>query len=556
MPKINLTDLSNLQNEVTATAAINNNNAIIEDAIDNSISRDGTQPNNMNANLDMNSNKIINLPDAASDQEPLTYGQFLEGVSALENGAVIDADFVTLSSHPSITNERVLTPGPSLELVDGGPGGTVLIGVSSAELNALGGTGSEADKIPYYDGIGSAEITDFTSFARTLLADADASEVKTDLELVKADVGLDQVDNTSDANKPISTATQTALDNKVTGPASVVAARVAIFNGTTGKLIQDGGRVLPSGSIVGTSDTQTITNKTINGSNNTITNIPNASVTGLGALALKSQATVPGDLATTGTPNGTKFLRDDGQWTSIPGGGDLLSTNNLADVSSISTSRSNLGALGGGLKTQVFTSSGTFTTPATSRTDTVYRYRMIGGGGGGGGSGATGQAGGGGAGAYAEGTFTSIAASTGITITVGGAGAGGAASTTGGSGGSTSIGSPVSITCSGGAGGTAAATGVSAGGLGGTVTGIPNIMGVSGQRGMSGFRTNSSGDAISGGPGASSQLGTGGIPGQSGISGSALATGTGYGAGGGGGFATGLGTNGSPGIVIIEWFES
>jgi len=33
--------------------------------------------------------------------------------------------------------------------------------------------------------------------------------------LTKAQVGLDQVDNTSDVNKPISTATQTALDDKV-----------------------------------------------------------------------------------------------------------------------------------------------------------------------------------------------------------------------------------------------------------------------------------------------------------------------------------------------------
>ncbi|HET9412216.1 MAG TPA: hypothetical protein VFO38_05215 [Candidatus Saccharimonadales bacterium] len=33
--------------------------------------------------------------------------------------------------------------------------------------------------------------------------------------LVKADVGLDNVDNTSDANKPVSTAQQTALDGKV-----------------------------------------------------------------------------------------------------------------------------------------------------------------------------------------------------------------------------------------------------------------------------------------------------------------------------------------------------
>ena len=40
------------------------------------------------------------------------------------------------------------------------------------------------------------------------------AQVKTDLVLVKADVGLGNVDNTSDVNKPVSTATQTALNAK------------------------------------------------------------------------------------------------------------------------------------------------------------------------------------------------------------------------------------------------------------------------------------------------------------------------------------------------------
>lgn len=44
---------------------------------------------------------------------------------------------------------------------------------------------------------------------------ASAAAVKTALTLVKGDVGLGNVDNTSDANKPVSTATQTALDLKV-----------------------------------------------------------------------------------------------------------------------------------------------------------------------------------------------------------------------------------------------------------------------------------------------------------------------------------------------------
>lgn len=41
-----------------------------------------------------------------------------------------------------------------------------------------------------------------------------ASQLKSDLSLTKVDVGLGNVDNTSDAGKPISTATQTALDGK------------------------------------------------------------------------------------------------------------------------------------------------------------------------------------------------------------------------------------------------------------------------------------------------------------------------------------------------------
>lgn len=45
-------------------------------------------------------------------------------------------------------------------------------------------------------------------------ADITATQAKTLLALVKGDVGLGNVDNTSDANKPVSTATQTALDAK------------------------------------------------------------------------------------------------------------------------------------------------------------------------------------------------------------------------------------------------------------------------------------------------------------------------------------------------------
>ena len=57
----------------------------------------------------------------------------------------------------------------------------------------------------------------------------------------KNDVGLGNVDNTSDVNKPVSNATQTELDKKATGAASSVANDFAAFSDTTGKVLVNSG---------------------------------------------------------------------------------------------------------------------------------------------------------------------------------------------------------------------------------------------------------------------------------------------------------------------------
>jgi hypothetical protein len=49
----------------------------------------------------------------------------------------------------------------------------------------------------------------------------------------------------------------------VIGPASSVNSNVALFDGVTGKLLKDAGKGVPSGAIVGTSDSQTLTSKTV-----------------------------------------------------------------------------------------------------------------------------------------------------------------------------------------------------------------------------------------------------------------------------------------------------
>lgn len=74
MAKLTLYDLSSGSFTVDL---LNANFALIETALENTLSRDGTAPNTMSANLDMNSNRILNLPTAATNSEPVTLGQLL-----------------------------------------------------------------------------------------------------------------------------------------------------------------------------------------------------------------------------------------------------------------------------------------------------------------------------------------------------------------------------------------------------------------------------------------------------------------------------------------------
>ncbi len=72
MAKLTLTDITSAYDSITA---LNDNFAAIEAAMEKTLFRDGTIPNEMNASLDMNSNRILNLPDAVAQQEPITLAQ-------------------------------------------------------------------------------------------------------------------------------------------------------------------------------------------------------------------------------------------------------------------------------------------------------------------------------------------------------------------------------------------------------------------------------------------------------------------------------------------------
>lgn len=72
--KITLNSVGNLIDATTAAANINANNLAIQTGFENTLSRDGTAPNQMSSNLDMNSNRIVNLPVGVSSDEPVTVG--------------------------------------------------------------------------------------------------------------------------------------------------------------------------------------------------------------------------------------------------------------------------------------------------------------------------------------------------------------------------------------------------------------------------------------------------------------------------------------------------
>lgn len=87
MAKVTILDLQNLDNPNTAVSTINLNFQNIQEVIDTLLSRDGAAPNSMVAFLDMNANRILNLPAPVSPQEPARHGDIQQYVDRAEEAA-------------------------------------------------------------------------------------------------------------------------------------------------------------------------------------------------------------------------------------------------------------------------------------------------------------------------------------------------------------------------------------------------------------------------------------------------------------------------------------
>ena len=182
-----------------------------------------------------------------------------------------------------------------------------------------------ADGTTVVASVSVAGVVDATSFTVA------GTALKTALALVKGDVGLGNVDNTSDANKPVSTAQQTAIDAK--------ALKLTTTSKTTTYSAVDGDFVLADasgGAFTVTLPTPTagrrVAVKKTDSSANAVTvatasgNIDGSSTRTLAAQYQAQHYAADGTnwqresvpavstIAASGTPSSTTYLRGDGTW--------------------------------------------------------------------------------------------------------------------------------------------------------------------------------------------------------------------------------------------------
>ena len=278
MSKIILSSVGSIQqNPTTAQTEINSNFSTIQTAFDNTLSRDGTSPNPMGADLDMNNQRILNLPAPITITEPLrlsdlnsfigggtiqsipaggTTGQGLvknsnQNYDASWNNTVTSVG-LSLPADFTITNSPVLTTGTLTATFANTPTGT-------------GGFVRQTSPTLVTPTLGVASATSINKVILTAPATSATLTIANGKTLTANNsITLAGTDATT-MTFPGSNATLGGLGINQTWTGSNSFSNLVNFTSTF--QINSVAQTFPtSGLLVGTTDSQTLTNKTLTSS--------------------------------------------------------------------------------------------------------------------------------------------------------------------------------------------------------------------------------------------------------------------------------------------------
>lgn len=136
MAKIDpLDDVGSLANTTSARAVINSNSQKIEDAFANTLSRDGSAPNQMEADFDLNNHYLLNVADPVNEADGVNLRSVRPLVEAFASQIVETAVFGT-----QIVDPFTATPGQTDFPLSEPPGSIENVSLFIDELAKLPGT--------------------------------------------------------------------------------------------------------------------------------------------------------------------------------------------------------------------------------------------------------------------------------------------------------------------------------------------------------------------------------------------------------------------------------